>query len=131
MISVDEDALVCDLAETYGIFEMREVPVHTLAVLADGLKPESRIKNEITGREMGIDDLDVNVDTILLANLCDLLSLLIWGFSTDAQEGKNMPVSMVDVLLHRETHATNNNDLETYETPDDFMTAWKQKGGGT
>ncbi len=34
MIAVDEDALVCDLAETYGIYDYRQLPITRVAVFA-------------------------------------------------------------------------------------------------
>ncbi|MCD8200736.1 MAG: DUF5361 domain-containing protein [Clostridia bacterium] len=123
MISVDEDALTCDLAETYGIYDMRALPVSTLAVLADGLSSESRIKSKITGDDVGL-------NTLLLANLNDVLSLFMWSFTADAQKGRNRPPSLTDRLLHRETSEETNNDLETYKTPDEFMSAWAKLGGG-
>lgn len=43
MISIDRDALLCDLAETYHIYSMRGLPARTLAVLAFGLRADSRI----------------------------------------------------------------------------------------
>lgn len=50
MISVDEDALTCDMAEYYHILNWRELSPHTVATLACGLSPDSRIKMIIGGR---------------------------------------------------------------------------------
>lgn len=44
MLSTDRDALICDMAETYHIYDMRALPVETLATLACGLRDDSRIK---------------------------------------------------------------------------------------
>ena len=38
MMALDEDALVCDLAETYHIFDMYELPCLKVATLAKGLR---------------------------------------------------------------------------------------------
>lgn len=43
MIATDQDALICDMAETYGIFDLQALPVATLATLAVGLRENSRI----------------------------------------------------------------------------------------
>lgn len=43
MLAVDRDALVCDLAETYGILDMYEHPAQLIATLATGLRENSRI----------------------------------------------------------------------------------------
>lgn len=49
MIRFDEDALICDLAETYHIFDYKALPLSTVAVLAVGLREDSRIKMKISG----------------------------------------------------------------------------------
>ena len=51
MISLDEDALICDLAETYQIYDSRQLPPSRMAVFASGLKNDSRIKMIITGQK--------------------------------------------------------------------------------
>lgn len=43
MYAADRDALLCDLAETYGVYDFRALPVATVAVLACGLRADSRI----------------------------------------------------------------------------------------
>ena len=47
MIAVDENALMCDLAETYGIYHYRQLPPTLVAVFCSGLRENSRIKNEV------------------------------------------------------------------------------------
>ena len=37
MIALDQNALICDFAETYGIYNYRALPVSLLATLAVGL----------------------------------------------------------------------------------------------
>ena len=49
MISADRDALLCDFAETYGIYDFRALPAFTLATLAVGLRDDSRIKMKMHG----------------------------------------------------------------------------------
>lgn len=43
MIATDEDALICDLAETYHVFDYRGLPLKTAAALASGLRNDARI----------------------------------------------------------------------------------------
>ncbi|MBQ4177615.1 MAG: hypothetical protein II640_09125, partial [Lachnospiraceae bacterium] len=57
MINADEDALICDLAETYGIFDMESLPVKLVATLAMGLRGDSRIKMKISGAVLSRRDL--------------------------------------------------------------------------
>lgn len=49
MIAKDEDALICDLAETYRIFDYRSLPLKTVATFSVGLRENSRIKMSLGG----------------------------------------------------------------------------------
>ena len=49
MIRFDEDALICDLAETYHIYDYRSLPVKLVATLSAGLRDDSRIKLKAAG----------------------------------------------------------------------------------
>lgn len=46
MVAEDEDALICDLAETYQIYDYRSLPLQKVAVFCAGLRENSRIKRE-------------------------------------------------------------------------------------
>ena len=48
MIRNDEDALICDLAETYHIYDYRSLPLRLVATLAAGLRDNSRIITNTT-----------------------------------------------------------------------------------
>lgn len=84
MIRVDEEALICDFAETYGIYNYRELPLLLCATYAVGLRENSRIKMKMTESEMGLTDT-------LLAGIFDRLSLLLYAQTADAQKGINYP----------------------------------------
>ena len=43
MVTEYPDELTCDMAETYGIFDIKRVPVRLLATLAVGLRDDSRV----------------------------------------------------------------------------------------
>lgn len=72
MISLDEDALICDFAETYHIYDFRTLPASLAATLAAGLREDSRIK-------MRMSDRKASFDTILLAGIMDRVSVLLGG----------------------------------------------------
>ena len=69
MIELDEDALICDLAETYHIFDYRSLPVKLAATLSAGLRDDSRIKLKAAESAVGL-------ETIILAVIADNLTLL-------------------------------------------------------
>lgn len=92
MIALDEDALICDLAETYGIYHYRALPILTIATLAAGLRPNSRIHARMAG-------ISVPFDTMILAQGVDLLSSIRWMLSEDGQKGRNMPKWIAPKLI--------------------------------
>lgn len=94
MLSLDEGALVCDLAETYHVYDWRSLPLRTAATLASGLGVKSRIKTKMGG-------LSVPLDLLIEAGIQDRLSLLVWAKTKDAQHGRNRPAMLTDELLDR------------------------------
>ena len=92
MIELDEDALICDLAETYQIFDYRSLPVSLVATLSVGLRDNSRIKLRLA-------DSEVSLETLILASIADNLTLLRLGFSKDS---KRKPFLFTE-LIHKDT----------------------------
>lgn len=74
MISNNESALICDLAETYQIYNYRSLPVKLVATLSVGLRENSRIKMEINGDK-------IPLDTSMLVLLLDSIHMLRWELS--------------------------------------------------
>lgn len=91
MIGFDEEALICDLAETYHIYDYKQLPPTQVAVFSCGLRENSRIK-------MKLSEQQVPLDTLLLAGLNDRLNVLLWYKTKDGQKGKNSPTSILDSL---------------------------------
>ena len=120
MLKADREALLCDLAETYRIYDLRAVPVPTLAMLAAGLRENSRIKMSLSGGRPPRSDL-------LLAAAVDRLSWLVWGMSKDAERGTNRPKSILAALLCEEEKSSD--DIATFETAEDFNAAWAKATG--
>lgn len=114
MLAADRDALVCDLAETYGIFDYRALPASLLATLAAGLRDDSRIKMRLSGGKVPRSDM-------LLAAAVDRLSLLVWFLSGDGQKNQNRPASVLDALVGEEKQT---GDVMAFDTVEDFETTW-------
>lgn len=109
MINTDISALECDLAETYHIFEMRELPLSKVALFSVGLRDNSRIKQKIN-------KINYSFDTLLLAGIADRLSLLIWSKTKDGQKGKNRPLMIVPGLINKE-----DKKIITFKSGDEFL----------
>lgn len=116
MIRADEDALICDLAETYHIYDYKTLPVILVASLSVGLRDDSRIKMKMSGAK-------APTEIILLASMVDKLNLLIWTKTKDAEKGRNRPKSLMSIFYPKETNNT------TYRTGEEFLKARKQLVG--
>jgi hypothetical protein len=92
MLSVDEDALICDFAETYHILDLYSLPIDLAAVLACGLREDSRIKMKIAG-------ISFPMQTLFLAAIMDNTSWLKWSKTKDAEKGINQPESIFNQLV--------------------------------
>ena len=65
MLVLDEDALICDMAETYHIYDIKSLPLPYLATLASGLGMDSRIR-------LKADGLKTKWSTVMLAALLEM-----------------------------------------------------------
>lgn len=112
MLNVCPDALVCDLAETYGVLDYRALPGRLLATLAAGLREDSRAKLALCGAK-------ATQQSLLLAAAVDKLSLLVWMQTKDAQRGRRRPASVLDALLGEE----NQKEVASYNSAEEFEAA--------
>lgn len=113
MINLDEDALVCDLAETYQIYDYKQLPLNQVAVFAYGLRDDSRIKQMIS-------DQIVPLEITLLANIVDRLSLSLWLQTKDGQKGVNRPTSIAEMLTKNHKEERDERDYLVFESGEDF-----------
>lgn len=121
MMNYDRDAIICDLAETYHIYDFRSFSIAYIATLVIGLSDNSRIKRNLNGMKVGI-------DTALLAGMTDRLSMLLWTQSVDGQKGRNRPDSIYETLMGKEL---DKKDVRHFESAEAFQKAWDDitKGG--
>ncbi|MBQ8559046.1 MAG: hypothetical protein IJ439_03575 [Tyzzerella sp.] len=115
MIATDEEALICDLMETYHIYDYRSLPLTKVATFSVGLRGNSRIK-------MKMNNMKYSLETILLASAIDRLSFLVWSKTEDGAKGINKPQSIVETMLGENKEK----DIVAFDTPDAFETEWKR-----
>lgn len=92
MLKTDEDALVCDFAETYQIYNWRSIPVRTAATLAAGLRDTSRIHLKMAG-------MPCSFERLLLAGVFDAARVANWQRTKDGQTGRSKPEMVVRQIL--------------------------------
>lgn len=103
MVTEYPDELTCDMAETYGIFDIKRVPVRLLATLAVGLRDDSRVKRAKS--KTIVDDT-----VIMLAYIVDLLR----GVKFEDENSLRRYYLMPD-------ERPSQKDYEVYSSPEEFM----------
>lgn len=125
MIKTDEDSLVCDLAETYNIYDYEQLPLKKVAVFSYGLKDDSRIKMKLNGQTTPL-------DTFILAGISDKVNSLVWFQTEDGQKGRNRPKSLADTLINYGKNDEKDDDMVVFHSGEDFERLRQEliKGGG-
>lgn len=116
MLATDRDAVICDLAETYRILDYRALPVRLLAVLASGLRENSRIKLKMSGMQQPM-------DIMLQAASLDTLNLLFWSKTKDAEKNKGRPKSVLKAITNPPKQEE---DVLRFRDAEHFRAAWKR-----
>lgn len=110
MLSVSEDDVICDLAETYHITNYRELAPSLVATLCIGLPDFSRIKRRIAG-------IKIDLNQMLLALVVDGINTLIWQNTKDGMKGRNKPESIFKKLTDEQKPK---DEYEKFDTVEDF-----------
>ena len=119
MIRTDRTALICDMAETYHIYDFKGLPARTSAALAFGLGPDSRIRRKMSGAR-------ASETMLILAMIADDLAFLAWTKTKDAKKNRNRPKSIYQMLTRDQEE-----DVIAYNTPEEFWAARKKLIGET
>lgn len=101
--------MICDLAETYHIFNYKALPAELIATLTIGLRDDSRVKLKLSNQK-------AKLDTLLLAGIFDRLGLLLWTKTKDGQKGTNKP-KMVSALFQDNK---DNSDVKLFSDYSEF-----------
>ena len=105
--------MICDLAETYHIYNYKECQPLLVGTLVFGLRDDSRVKMFLSGQKQLL-------DRILMARMVDELSFLSWANSKDGQKNRNRPKSVLQSLLGIEKKE----EYATFEDFDEFKRMW-------
>ena len=90
MIAADKDAVICDLAETYHIYDYRALPVTLLATLCCGLRENSRIR-------MKLEELHPVPVEFMVARAADDIAAIRYALT--AKKGDETPEFYTDLIL--------------------------------
>lgn len=116
MIEEGEDDLICDLAETYGIYNYKSLPVQLVAVFSYGLRENARIWKKLTGVR--------NVDREIQVLILDNLNWLVWAQTEDGSKNVNKPESIYNKLFG--DGKSKKSDIVAYNSPEEYRQAWER-----
>lgn len=114
MIAIGEDELICDLAETYQIYDYKKLPARKAAVFASGLRNNSRIKMKMSG-------CDTPLETMIQASIADRIGLLVWMQSEDGHKKRNRPESILKLILG---NLDTESSAEVFVSGEEFEKEW-------
>ena len=106
--------LICDLAETYGIYDYKAMKPSLVATLAVGLPESSRVMRKYS-------KLTLTIDQMLLAMIEDSLNGLIWRLG--GKKSRKRPKSIFKMLTEPKKEK---DELMTFRTPEDFE-SWLER----
>lgn len=109
LLNLDEDAVICDIAETYGVFDYKSLDVGLLSILVTGLPPESRIKQKLNKEKIGLTDT-------LLAGILDSLNHIAYMLQ-GKKHGKH-PASVLEMLRNVSEKKTKKSI--SFSSPEEF-----------
>ena len=112
MIRDDEDALICDFAETYHIYDYRSLPASLAATLAAGLRDTSRIATNTT-------EAKASTANTILAIIADHLAAIRHILGDDTE------IPSVTGALYQLDQEEPTDKVNAYDSGSDFMAAWQ------
>ena len=117
MLATDEEAVICDLAETYHIYDYRSFPVKYIATLCAGLRSDSRIFSKINGIKRHISQ------EFLLAVLVDNLKIVRNLLMKDPPKHEEY---YSDMML---TEKKKEQKYKVFDSPEAFEAEWERLTG--
>lgn len=115
MLESEEDAFICDMAETYHIYDYKQYPVTLIATLLSGLREDSRTIMALTGRKLS---LKQTVDAMTY----DAINLILWSKTTDGHNNTKRPKRLIDILINKE----NKEEVEGFDSGEDLLAAFNK-----
>ena len=111
----EEDAFICDLAETYNIYDYESFSVEYISTLLRGLRDSSRTIMKLSEQKMSFDTM-INVQTL------DVLRLIWWSKTKDGHDNTNRPKMLMDIINGNEQKE----DIKSFDSGEDLLEEFKR-----
>ena len=115
-----KDALICDFAQFYHIYDIDSLHPQYAAILACGLPEDSRIMRE---RRESV----AEPDSLLLATIVDELNMIIWILGNGKGNGIPLPESIFEKISGISVGTKDGNTK--FESGYDFEREWQALTG--
>lgn len=121
MRALDNDALICDFAQYYHIYDFTALDLKYAAILADGLPKDSRIMMAMSGRKY-------QPDAVIQLAILDTVRAIEHAF-IKAHSDAELPEfkSLLTELLGED--AQEDIDAQWFTSADDFKAEWARVTG--
>lgn len=108
--------MICDLAETYHIYDFTGLSPDLVATFVVGLRDNSRVKMKMT-------ETKLTVEQILLAIIADCLQFIAWTKTKESRKGKYKQKSILKTLQGTEKKK---DDLISFASVEEFESYMSQ-----
>ena len=109
---------MCDLAETYHIYDIKALSPVVVATLVAGLRPDSRT----VMAENGIKDTN---RLLILASISDTLRWLQWAKTKNGSKNRNKPkYLMPEIFSKKEVQMSKGH--KSFDSGEDFDAHWEK-----
>ena len=110
MSVVDKDALICDFAQYYSIYQFDKYEISYIAILACGLPEESRIKKKLR-------KIPYTLEETLLAAIVDHLAMQLYQHA--GKKSNRKPKSLLRMMMEKEDKSA----VQSFNTVEAFESA--------
>ena len=118
MIGIGEDLLICDFAETYRIYDYKQLPVPYAAILAVGLREDSRIKMKMAGAKGTLEEQ-------IMTMIYDVVNVIRYYHTQDAVDNINQPERLYPQLFDKNYKPKEENiEYMQFNSGEEFKRAW-------
>lgn len=111
-----KDELICDFAEYYHIYDLNAFPIRYIALLAAGLRDESRTK-------IKMNDMKLGMQSLMLAKIADNTSFLVWAKTEDGMNNVNRPPMILEALMKEDDPEA----VQGFDTVEDFRNEYERR----
>ena len=111
--------MICDLAETYHVYDYKSLPVELVATFVSGLRDDSRLYKQVNNLKVS------SFEEYLLINIFDDLNWLCWTKTKDGKKNRNKP----QTFMERLNKQIEKSKIIAFSSGEEFMNRYMKLAG--